>query len=565
MIGLSPTALRVGTMAGGELANVSFTPLEPGEWDQAWAQGLCPLDTHLSDAVRALGVRRGTPARVVYIGPKAGAEVFNLPAQGPTALRAAELSLRETLPERSDTWPVAVQQLHRERAGDAGEPGRTHVLGITDSAPGSNAIAAWLRRANLKVDGLIPMKAAALGLAVRAATSLPPTGSHAVLWMGDHVTALAGWHNGRLAFARATDFGYALLADAFFRGARAQGNSTFGRLQSFRLLFASGFPRRGQSVAPSLLLSAEHVLPFIQPVVQRYVVETRQTLRFGIPEADLTRTTLLLAGPGAHIPEAARAFEPQFDLAVEKLNKQEVAADTSIERGELPETATLNPSTFGILPPVESNRRTSAQLNSALRMGATVAVFGLAALGAWTYGKAANAEREIQLLEARKGAMSQYAITRERAERLAADLGSATKTIKDALGDRPRWMAGLALISKACGENIELNHVAGGFPPESGGAPIFTLSGTAWPSRQPNGRTDSLGAFLDRLAGSPLVSSAKIVSTHADVNGGDAKTFVISVQVKALTSDTVLAKAISSTPARAKPARVSVQAQETTP
>jgi hypothetical protein len=571
MIGLSPTCLRVATIAGGELTRVNCTPLEPGDWDQAWSQGLTPLDGHLSSAVKALGIRRGTAARVAYIGPKAGAEMFNLPAHGPTALRAAELSLREMLPERADTWPVAVQQLHRDAAtepkdtGEPGEPGRTHVLGISDSAPGSNTVAAWLRRAALGVDGLIPLKAAALGLVVRAATSLPATGAYAVLWMGDHVTALAGWYNGRLAFARAIDFGYSLLADAFYRGARAQGHQTFARLQGYRLLFNGGFPRRGQSVDPALLLSAEHVLPFVQPVVQRYVVETRQTLRFSIPESELSRTTLVLAGPGSHIPEAARSFEPQFDLAIERLDKQPVTAEVALERAELPEIARLNPATFRILPPMEANRRMSAHLNSAIRTGAAVAVLGLAALAGSTYARTAKTVRELQNLEARTDAMSQHAVTRERAERLAADLSNATKTIKDALGDRPRWIAGLSLVSKACGESIELNHVSGSFPAESGGAPILMLNGVAWPSRNPNVKTDSLGAFLGRLAGSPLVSSAKIVSTLSDVNGGEAKTFVISVQLKALTADAVLATARASNTARARQEGETVQAQETPP
>jgi hypothetical protein len=193
-------------------------------------------------------------------------------------------------------------------------------------------------------------------------------------------------------------------------------------------------------------------------------------------------------------------------------------------------------------------------------MGAVAALLGLAALGGWTYAKTANTARELRQLEERTDAMTQHSIQRERAERIATDMGTAVKTIKETLGERPRWMAGLALVSKACGESIELNHIAGAFPPESGGAPVLVLRGTAWPSRQASVKSDSLGAFLDRLSGSPIVSSAKIVSTHADVNGGDAKSFEISVQLKAVGPDAALATVASKE--RSREGGTTAQAQE---
>src|SRR5207245_2293869 len=144
----------------------------------------------------------------------------------------------------------------RDKAIEGAEAPRTHVLGVSDSALGSNTIAAWLARNGLGVQGLIPAKAAALAMVIQEASSLPETGSHAVLWLEDHVTALAGWHQGRLVFARAIDFGYWMLADAMYRAARAQGNTNFARRQSYQLLFKSGVPRRGQAVDLSMRLAA---------------------------------------------------------------------------------------------------------------------------------------------------------------------------------------------------------------------------------------------------------------------------------------------------------------------
>jgi hypothetical protein len=564
MIGLSPTGLRVGTLSGGKLAAVNVTPLEPGEWEQAWAQGLSPLDGRLREAVKAAGARTGSAARVVYTGSKAVAEVFSVPADGPTALQAAELSLRETLPDDSKFWPTAMQVLHRDRGGTGDQQGRSHVLAVADSVAGSNTIAAWLLRCGLGTEALIPTKALALARVSALTESLGKDGSHAVLWMGEHVTALAGWSAGRLLFARAVDFGYWMLADAVARAARAQGLSGFDVQKGCQKLMAAGIPSRGQVMDDSTQLLAEQVLPFMQPVIQRYVVETRQTLRFGIPESDLPRTTLHLAGPGAMIPHFGTTLEPQLDVAVERAGALSEGSQ-SVEAGELQEVIGLETSGFSLVPLAESQRRLTWRLNRGLGVGAVAAGLGLAALAGWSYTRAATASQELRRIEQRTDAMNAHVILRERAETLASNMGAAAKAIRETLGERPRWMAGLAMVSKACGEGISLNHITGAYPHEAGGAPILTLSGTAWPASARDGRSagtkaDSLGGFLDRLAGSPIVASAKIVSTHADVNGGDAKTFVISVQLRTTGPEAAIAAA-----GGRAPGSETAQAQEPTP
>jgi hypothetical protein len=313
-------------------------------------------------------------------------------------------------------------------------------------------------------------------------------------------------------------------------------------------------------VDAAMRLAAEHVLPFMQPVLQRYVIETKQTLRFGIPEAELARTTLRLRGPGGQIPELATTLEPQLDITIEP-GQARAASDGAVESGELSGAATLDASGFTILPPVEANRRMARRLNSALRVGAVAAAAGLAALAGWTYARTSTTTRQLAALEARTEAMSQHGVLRDRADKLATDLGNATKTVGDMLGNRPRWMAALAMTSKACGDSVELSHIKGDFPSEAGGAPVLQLSGTAWPSSQ-NPRADMLSLFLDRLAGSPLVASAKIVSAHADMNGTDAKTFVINVQLKTVGPEGALAEAFG----RSRDARnPTAQAQEQSP
>jgi hypothetical protein len=562
VIALSPTYLRVGSVEGGKLGNVCCMPLEPGSWDQAWQQGLRPLDAALQEALQRIGANKGAKARVIYHSPKAGAEVLGVPAEGETALRAAALSFKESLPGQDGAWPHAMRQLHRDAsAGRDNESPKTHVLVAFDGSAETNAIAAWLMRAKLGIGGLVPARAAALALCARAATQLPTNGTHAVLWMGDHVTTLAGWNNGRLLFARAVDFGCWMLTDSIMRGAQAQGVSGVDRTRAQDVLFGAGLPRRGQVMDAELNLNADSVLPLAQPVVQRYAVETRQTLRFGIPETDLVRTTLHLAGPGAAVPNLGPMLEPSCSVAVEVLEGHASLQMGQIDAGELTDLLAIGGSDLDLVPQVESDRRVSGWLRASLQIGAAAALLGLGALAGWTHVRSEDISHQKSLLEQRTQAMLEHEKVRGQADKLAADLAGATKSIKEALGERPRWLAGLAYISRACGESIELTHIAGSFPVEAGGSPVMTLSGNAYASRTPRAptdRSDSLGAFLERLSKSPVVASAKIVSSHADTAGGDSKSFVISIQLKSQPADPSELAAGS----RPAPERKSAQVQE---
>ena len=373
MIGLSPTCLRVATLAGGEVANVSCTPLEPGEWDQAWAKGL-----HLGSMRRygllstAWAYVPGRRARVMYTGPKASAEVFNVPAEGPAALKASEFSLRETLGDKTAAWPVAVHVMHRDEAASrAASRGRSHVLAVGDSVAGSNMIAAWLMRAGLGVDGLIPAKAAAIVAAVRAATALPETGTHAVLWMGEHVTALAGWSAGRLVFARAIEFGFTLLADCVFRGARSQGHTSFGRLDAHRLLFAAGIPkpRRRHGCRRCRLRESMSSRSFSRSCSG---TSSRRARRCGLgsPRANCPAQHCFSgAAPGAGIAGITGTFESQFDVAVRAASTRTAPANASARsrRVNWPTSSTLTRQTSRSCPP--PNRTGASPQASTRRCG----------------------------------------------------------------------------------------------------------------------------------------------------------------------------------------------------
>ncbi|HYE61441.1 MAG TPA: hypothetical protein VD997_05555 [Phycisphaerales bacterium] len=544
LIGLSPTCLRVATLKGGRLQKVVALPLDATAWEQTWENGLSGLDDKLATAIKELGVARRSAARVVYYSRKATAEVYSPPVRGAAAFSAAQFSLNESLPSHGEPWPTSLHPLESDPASAANP--KVHILGMADAPADTEAIANWVRRAGLTIRDFIPAKAAALKHAVRVASSLPPSGTHAVLWVADHATVLAGWSEGRLIFARSLDFGFHMLADAVMRGSRIADRRGISQPMAYATLFQAGVPQRGVPVTPTEAgVVMDGVIPLMQPVFQRYAIETRQTLRFSVPESEQARLKITLAGPGASVPGFAQALEAQFDTGIEvhlEDHGDQVPAQDAGELGGFGHYAAVT----GVVSPTEFVNRMNGRLYAGVRLGGVIAAMALLAHAGWTYAQTSRTRRQIDSLQERVEAMSAHELQVARAQQLSTDLAAATQSIKDTIGDRPRWIAGLALVSRDCGDVIELNHIAGTYGTDKERSPILTLSGTAYPG---NGK-DSLTEFVTRLSKSPVVAGVKIVSTHAsEISGVEAKTFIVSVQLRGITADVGLAGVLDAKPA----------------
>lgn len=537
LIGVSPTALRVAVLVGRRLVRVERVALNPAEWSEAWSKGLRPFDLALSGALAAIGIAPGASATVVYGGPDTFVDLCSVPASGAAAFRAAELGLRESV--RDDKERLSVFEVaEREKAG-AGEPSRTHVLVQSESAAHAAMLSSFTERAGLRCVGLLPARAAFLRVAMDHARSIEAAQeSSVVVWMEDHATILLARHGGRLRFARAVDMGYWQLADAIVRGAASAGMNV-ERSQAYRLLATAGVPRRGQMVDQTLGLRAEQVLPLMQSVLQRYVVEIKQTLRFGLPEGDLARASVRLAGPGIQVPGLCEHFAGELDCAVTVPDPERRAAGPSPETssqdpGELLTAAGLLGELKSILPPGERVRRDTRHAKMALAAGV---VMSLSLVGAdWWFAtqRLADLEAKIAQLAPRVEAVKNARDARAHAAALASEVAAGERMIAQVVGHKPGWSAVLNDLSHVTPASIDLAEVTATYAKDGLGGPGLTVRGMA--SQAPGVSPDDvLAQFLNQLSKCPLVESARVVSTRAERAGGTGvKQFVIGVQLRSL-------------------------------
>lgn len=532
LIALSPGSLRVGVVSDGQLSGVQRRVIDAAEWDAAWATGLRPFDEVLNQLLRASNAPRGGNVTLLYHGSQTFADVATLKVDRRMAEQAATLSLRETLPEGGRGWLTRVVPFDvptHAVAGDGAEARRTQVLTAADRGASLDIVGLWLRRAGLKINGIVMSRGAQILDCVRLSKPQDEA-TVATLWVGEQLTVLTGWVAGRLSFVRAVDFGYAQLSDAIVRGARlANAELKMGREQADRLLFLSGIPSRGQVIDGNNNITAEQVLPLMQSVLQRYVIETKQTLRFGMSETDIGKAGLRIAGPGAAIPGLSNTLSAQFDIPVEfGTTPDTVKVLFEHEAGELVLGLFEGSQRMTLLPPSEIDRRSEKRLNMALRGGAIAAAACLGVFAAYHAAGAARVSSTIAGLQPKLNMIEEDRARAETAGRLKGEIDVLMRAVDQVVGDRPGWAATLNEFSQISGEHIELSEVVGGFASEGGGGAVVTLRGTAM--ADPKSNSDTLGEFLRRLAASPLVASAKVLSTQAA--DAESRTFTVAVQLK---------------------------------
>lgn len=540
ILGLSPTCLRLAVVRGNEVTRLERVMLEPSQWETSWSKELRPLDEHVVALARKLEIPRGARVSVLYHAPTTVCELVSVAASPLAATQAAQLSLRESLGGDHAEWLCACRVLHTDPPGSSDIP-MTHVLAVAERRDTAEFVAAFAQRAGFQVKRQVPAKGALVSTAAREIVENAAGGKMTSILMSDQVTMISSARNGALIFSRCVDFGYSQLADAIIRGSISKNaENGISREAAYAMLFGVGIPKRGQLIDSNLGLKAESVLPVMQSVLQRYVVETRQTLRFMLAEGELARTSIHLSGPGAMIPGIAGVLTGQLDLPVERLNAgpepESPTVGTEDPRGDLALLESANDDFITIEPPSTSVRRERSRLSMAMKAGVAVAaclVGGDAYMNLLAAAKLKALESDlsprVEVLAARHERIAE-------ANRLASTASTAESLVLGTIGDRPDWLASLNMLTRVAGDSIQLVDVAGSYPPESDRQPVLILKGVATVlsgKAASDAQTDALAQFIDRLSKNPIVRSADLISTRAD-QSDDIKSFVIAVRLNAV-------------------------------
>lgn len=533
VVSLGPMRLDVARVRRGEIVSRASAWLDRVTLEQAWNTELHSLDGTLEQLLRLVEAPPGAATIIEYSSPETSVDVFTIPAS-----ENPDIASRKMLADASslDLAKEPFAMLPLGSAGD-GPTAQHHVLGAADQDIRTDMLRNWLRRAGLHPAAYVPLDAAAVQVAAARAQSFEASAPLVVVHLGERRTVIVLAHGGELKLVRCVGIGTSVLVDAAAQASASEGQvvDALQRKQAYETLRQSGISLHSTRGPRSE--GADRLLPFLNPALQRYVIEIRQTLRFGLSPQDAARVVLHCIGAGNVLPGFARTLAAQLEVSV-----PEDAEEGSVEH---PQTVDLGLSLMvdaariSLTP--ESHRRAtqSRRAMQGLAAGAVVSAALVVGDGLGVWARIHSQLQSFESMSPIHEQLRQRAALSEQVAALKRQNAEIYRTIRQGLADQPDWKLVFAEVADATQERMKLTDIT--LTTGSGGATMslrgVLSSGPADGQPQHVGATaqSAMGRFLATLSAAAAVESAELGETRiAEVQGVPVEVFAADVRLRGL-------------------------------
>lgn len=285
-------------------------PTNPTEWIEA----LASLEDQLREVVESLKLQ-GAPATVFYRSPKLSCQHHTAPTKKrKEAIESARLSSIGASPYSFDEVVVDAICAARDRDG---ELSRFHVCAAYDRVDAADAVAELVERIGLRVHRLNTLEAEVLTDLIDRATK---TSDEVVgyFYLGHDRSCLVVGDSSTIKLVRQITVGVEQLVDAIasVRVSDSNDEPLFTRKQAEQILAKHGVPGRDDVIDEERDIQGWRVLPLLQPVLQRLMVEVKQTLRFSLKAEQRMRLSIQMMGPGGATGGIDRLFAESLESKV---------------------------------------------------------------------------------------------------------------------------------------------------------------------------------------------------------------------------------------------------------
>ena len=316
IIELVPGRLTIAAIERGRIASAVRLPFVADHDPSEWARSLRKLSAELHTHVEQSRLQ-GCPATVLYASPTAVVDLHSAAVSSSgAAAESALLSCTDALPYSSLMAVTQAQVIGRDRTGDRRQ---THVLVAAERNDVAEAIVECVEDAGLKYQSATPMDALILRrLAVEALHNMgEPKGS---LYIGEHSSFFIVSGGGHIDFERRLSFDIRSMMNTLRRPIHRGGEGgqpiELSEFDAAEIVRQFGIPARDAVVHDPLKLTGTQIIPLLQPLLQRLVVELRQSLRFGVGEKQREQVSIVLSGPGVRVPNLATTLADEIGQEV---------------------------------------------------------------------------------------------------------------------------------------------------------------------------------------------------------------------------------------------------------
>jgi Tfp pilus assembly protein PilN len=345
-------------------------------------------------------------------------------------------------------------------------------------------------------------------------------GSRGVLYVGERTSVFVITGGGRLLFDRRIDLGLESLAQALTRPIRAAGRDEPIELDidaARSILHEHGIPGFDTVIEEAHGLTGAQVIPLIQPALQRFIVELRQSLRFGLAEDERDQLTIRLTGPGASLPGLGKLIRGELEIETED-EPGRTAYDfsrRSIDGSELVDALGDRslPNRLNLQPFTLAHRRRVGKLRRWLWTGAAAALAVIAFDGFHYHTHLTDARRQADAIASRVADLEATKATSEKLVGMLQAMGDLEARIAEELGAPVDQRACLQELSRITPESIRFTSIT--FQRRDD-ATLATVTGYAFVASGDSGHTD-LERFIESLGASPMFTDIVLGSVSVGV------------------------------------------------
>ncbi len=514
----------------GRVVDARRIPLDLSNDPTEWAKTVRSLGGRLKEFVGELDVD-GASTRILYRSPTQSVDMASFGLRtAQQACNAALLLAGESLRYAANAAILKAVAVGRDvKSAER----RWHVIVAADRIDVVRAIAAMAESAGLVLDTATPMDAAIMARLVKRALKFAGP-QHGWLHFGEHSSFFILGGRGHLGFERAIGLGTETIIQSLTRPIRTPNEEPINLdLSEAREIFHQhGIPATDDVLSEKHQLTRRHLMPQIQPVLQRYVVELRQSLRFGLPEEERDAIEISVSGPGSMIsglPELI-AWELKLKFSVDSQSSGFDHNSPGTEGSELFE-AMENTSFLDQLnlqtEEVEA-RRLSEQLRRWLWLGAAAAIAFVAVDGLQLKVRRTAAQIQVTALKQTAAGVKTLTTTQERIVAAIEALVQMEQVIANEVGAQADLRATFQELSRLTPASIKLNSMR---LTRVGRNVKVQLYGRAIQVDAENSRTE-VEKFVEALKASPMFEAVDLRNVERSLfEGKVGERFDASFQV----------------------------------
>ena len=519
----------------GDPSQPRHLPIEwPGD-SQAWIETVDHAAQQLAELVSEHGWQR-RPAVVYYRSPLLACQLTSLAsASRHQAKSAATLAQLGAVAYGSNEAVVDAGYVGRDRSG---EQRKWHFITAVDHTNHARAIAQMVSRAGLTLQAMLPHEAMVIEQLVTTALRHEQQ-AQGWLHVGHDRSLFVVVREGCLELFRQIDVGMDHVAEALTRPLRTSPEAEPIELsldEARSILERFGRPDRHQIIDESRQIHGEHLLPLIQPTLQRLIIELKQTVRFSIEESNLS--SLILSGPGSTRLGLEQLLKDAMDWQV-RLEVQPGQSDQNNVTDSTPACAfssRRSDAVVNLIPSEIRNRQLSRRFQRGLWAGLAAALLIIAAD---TYRLEQALTRSQQTATEVQHQHGQAKSLNERRQQLISTVGQIDqlhRQISDQVDFSVDWPAMLLELSHQRPPQIELLSISGmalssARPDESQNDAAGTIEIDGYLIGED--ADDELTRFLETIRQSPLVSAVELGRVkRTTVDGRPAKRFALTIAAR---------------------------------